>query len=110
MRVASRMEEIGGRRNAYVRRALPSDAPVKRLADILGRSRPATTRLRSSPPGAEETALSLNPVLACLSDPAPGDGMTARIDVMVFRRFDRARDGTAILTAHVSFAGQESSA
>ena len=60
---------------------------------------------------AEETAQSPEPVLARVRGPVrQGDGAPTWIDVTVLRRFDRARDGTEIFTAHFAPMGQGSSA
>ena len=45
MALTSRAKILGIRCNQYLRRMLPQDAPVKRLADVLGQSRQTAARL-----------------------------------------------------------------
>jgi len=55
----SKTQALGLRCNEYIRRAMPPDAPVKRLADILGQSRQTAARLFAgdSPTSAQLAAL-----------------------------------------------------
>ena len=59
MTLTSRAKILGVRCNQYLRRALPQDAPVKRLADVLGQSRQTAARLFAgdAPTAAQLTAL-----------------------------------------------------
>lgn len=90
MTFTSRAKILGVRCNQYLRRALPQDAPVKRLAGVLGQSRQTAARLfAGDPPTATQlTALASHfgkDFLAHVFEPLVGEMSDVATDVALSR-------------------------